>query len=204
MLVLLQAHVVSSPSKKMSSTADVVTWHRSLFFHPPPSISLANNLRAYKPLACAFNRSIFTSTVPLCQMPSPTVAHQIEIDQSSSPELPLYIVLIIFIWFAVSSSCICFSQHLWNLKILLIWPTWQHMITYCFYYHINKHHENVHAFTGVQTRAQGHLIWLYRGTHGLKSNEPKRANRPFWQIDLPNSPNSYLPSHDLHSSLKSD
>ncbi len=36
---------------------------------------------------------------------------------------------------------------------------------------------------------------------GLKSNRP---NRPFWQIDLANRPNSYLASHDLHSSLKSD
>ncbi len=41
-------------------------------------------------------------------------------------------------------------------------------------------------------------------THELKSNRPNHANRPFWQIDLANRPNSYLSSHDLHSSLKSN
>ncbi len=42
------------------------------------------------------------------------------------------------------------------------------------------------------------------GTHGLKSNQSNHANWPFWQIDLANQPNSYLVSHDLHASLKSD
>ncbi len=43
---------------------------------------------------------------------------------------------------------------------------------------------------------------MYRGTHGLKSNRPNRVNPTFWQIDLANLPNSYLASHDLHSSPK--
>ncbi len=43
---------------------------------------------------------------------------------------------------------------------------------------------------------------IIRGTHGLKSNRPNRANQPFWQIDPANPPNSYLASHDRHSSLK--
>ncbi len=41
------------------------------------------------------------------------------------------------------------------------------------------------------------------GIHGLKSNRPNHMNRPFWQIDLANWPNSYLASHNLHSPLKS-
>ncbi len=42
------------------------------------------------------------------------------------------------------------------------------------------------------------------GIHRLKSNRPNCANQPFWPIDLANRLNSYLASHDLHSSLKSD
>ncbi len=48
------------------------------------------------------------------------------------------------------------------------------------------------------------LCAMLRGIHGLKSNRPNHANWPFWQIDLANQPNSYLASHDLHYSLKSD
>ncbi len=43
---------------------------------------------------------------------------------------------------------------------------------------------------------------ISRGPHDLKSNRMNCVNRPFWQIDLANQPNSYPESHDLHSSLK--
>ncbi len=46
-----------------------------------------------------------------------------------------------------------------------------------------------------------YTIW---DAHGLKSNRPNRVNQPFWQIDQANRSNSYLASHDLHSSLKND
>ncbi len=64
---------------------------------------------------------------------------------------------------------------------------------------------------GVQWQKSAWHLWATvgewiptRGTHGLKLNRPNHVNLPFWQIDPADRPNSYLVSHDLHSSLKSD
>ncbi len=62
--------------------------------------------------------------------------------------------------------------------------------------------------TGRETsfRTLSAVSWKTKswGTHGLISNRPNHANRPFWQIELVNWPNSYIASHNLHSWLKSD
>ena len=55
-----------------------------------------------------------------------------------------------------------------------------------------------------QEKAEWHVAVIGVHMHGLKSNRMNHATRSFWQIDLATQANTYLASHNLHSSLKND
>ncbi len=73
--------------------------------------------------------------------------------------------------------------------------------------HVNTFYISIASALRTQwTKALKHVKYWHstRGTRGLKSNRLNHANQLFCQIDLANRSNSYLASHDLRSSVKSD